>query len=277
METDGARLQAGAELVERDAWLDMFAAAPRSAADALGLASERVGGIGLLGSKSIPITELNRTVAIGVESAATTEDLSRSLAWLEAHGQDWAFQVEPEHTPAATLAWLEDHGLAPAGNGWAKFSILLRDYEPITAAESAIEVRRVDAPRASAYAEIVRTVFDLSATADDWFAALVGRNGWQTYLAYIGDKPVGSGAMFIKDGAAWLGMGTTLAEFRSRGVQSALLAQRISDARRHGLEVLTTETGYPAADERAFPSYRNVRRAGFAQTYVRANYKRQGR
>jgi GNAT superfamily N-acetyltransferase len=63
----------------------------------------------------------------------------------------------------------------------------------------------------------------------------------------------------------WLGIASTLAEFRGRGAQSALLAARVARAHRLGLRLLVTETE---------TSYGNVLRAGFGERYVRPNYLR---
>lgn len=264
-----------AELVEREAWLDMFAAAPDAVVEELELAFGRIGGIVLLASRAVPITEFNRAMAVGVEASAEAGDLDRTLEWLDGHAANgWALQLAPVGESEASLAWLAGHGMTPAGNGWAKFYLPPAPFSRPAAAEGGIEVRPTSATDANAYGEIVRSVFGFPASAGAWFAALVGRPGWSTYIAYDGETAVGSGAMFARDGAAWLGIGTTLSAFRRRGVQTALLARRIADARSEGVETLTTETGYPASDEAAFPSYRNVRRAGFALAYVRPNYKR---
>lgn len=264
-----------AELVERDAWLDMFAAAPRQAADALGLAFADRGGIGLLASRTVPITEFNRAMAIGVEAPVSAEDLDASLAWLETHAAEgWAFQQSHATETEATGAWFTDHSMAPTGNGWAKLHLLSTSSDDAHPTSGIIDVRRANSTSATVYGEIVQTVFGFPASTVEWFAALVDRANWTTYLAYDGDVPVGSGAVFARNGAAWLGIGTVLSPFRRRGVQSALLARRIADARDQDIEIITTETGYPGANETAFPSYRNVRRAGFALAYVRPNYKR---
>lgn len=263
------------ERVERDAWLDLFAAAPPGAVEELGLAFARVDGIALLASRAVPITEFNRAMAVGVEMPAGTRDLEEAAAWLDAHaGKDWAFQSGPVGESDATRAWFDAHGLAPAGNGWAKFQLPAASFAGPPSAAGSIGTRQAEATDAATFGGIVRAVFGLPPSAAEWFAALVGRPNWTAYLACDGDVPVGAGAMFRQDGAAWLGIGATLSEFRSRGAQTALLARRIADACRSRIEVLTTETGYPAADATAFPSYRNVRRAGFDLAYVRPNYRR---
>jgi GNAT superfamily N-acetyltransferase len=163
--------------------------------------------------------------------------------------------------------------LTPSGNGWAKFELFVASVETFALPSSGFSVRPVNTTNAVIFGEIVQAAFGLPPVAIEWFAALVGRVNWTTYIAWDGNTPVGSGAMFARDGAAWLGIGATLASFRRRGVQSALLARRVADARAMGIRTLTTETGYPASGESDFPSYRNVQRAGFSLACVRPNFK----
>ncbi|WP_433365139.1 GNAT family N-acetyltransferase [Actinoplanes sp. CA-142083] len=85
------------------------------------------------------------------------------------------------------------------------------------------------------------------------------------YLAWRDGVPVGGGALRVTgDGIAQFAGAATLPEHRRRGVQSALLAARLADARAAGcdLAVVTTRPGSP--------SQSNVQRAGFQLLYSRA-------
>ncbi|HZO62810.1 MAG TPA: GNAT family N-acetyltransferase, partial [Gaiellaceae bacterium] len=103
-------------------------------------------------------------------------------------------------------------------------------------------------------------------------ANVVGRPGWTCYVAYDQGAPAGAGALFIHEDIGWLGFGATLPGFRGRGAQSAVLAARIEEARRHGCTAVTTETG-ELQDDRPSGSYRNIVRAGFREVGVRPNYR----
>jgi hypothetical protein len=59
------------ELVEREAWLDLFAAAPDSCTRSLGLKSCRLGTMGLLACREVTITEFNRAMCVGAVEPAT--------------------------------------------------------------------------------------------------------------------------------------------------------------------------------------------------------------
>jgi GNAT superfamily N-acetyltransferase len=263
-----------AEIVERDAWLDLFEAASPAVRDAFGLSSAGIGGIGLLASSAIPITELNRAMAVGIDGAPLTEDLGAAVEWLDRHAASgWALQVAPRVQEAAR-DFIHRTGLQPSGEGWAKFVQVLPAtdaWQPTTAAKA----RTVDGSDARTFGSTVQGGFGLPEQCADWFAALVGRPNWHCFLSSLNGEPAGAAAMFTAGSAAWSGMAATLPDFRASGVQSSLVAARIDVATRCGVSVLTSETGHPATEnDTAFSSYRNQKRAGFSEIYVRPNYKR---
>lgn len=73
-------------------------------------------------------------------------------------------------------------------------------------------------------------------------------------------------ALFVWNALGWMGYGCTLRDWRRRGGQGALIAQRIAEAAALGCRWVVTETGQETA------SYRNMRRAGLEVAYLRSNY-----
>jgi len=102
-------------------------------------------------------------------------------------------------------------------------------------------------------------------------AGLVGRPGWRVYMSFDGDEPAGCGAMLVHGSVAWFDWAATRPEFRCCGSQSAIMARRITDAGRLGCRWLVTATG-EALEGDPQHSYRNILRAGFARSHVRANW-----
>jgi hypothetical protein len=263
------------EAVERDAWLDMSAAAPREVVETFGIRSHRIGEIGLLATAGLPIVEFNRAIVPAAGAPLTGRELDQATAWLEANAAPgWSLQIGPVARNPAAADWLGAHAMAPVGLGWAKF------HRPAGGTQdpdrgAAIQVRLVeDARDARSFGEIVCAGFGIPSAAEPWFAALFGRPGWRLYLGIHGERPVAAGASFAKHGVAWLGIDTTLADHRRRGAQTALIARRVQDGRSIGLSDLTAETGQPEPGREAeHTSYSNYRRAGFTPVYVRPNYK----
>ena len=265
------------ELLERDAWLDLFTAAPDDCSQKLGIGSQRLSDMGLLASRDVPIMEFNRAMSVGLRAPVATMELDQAWAWMQRNADpNWAFQVAPAAQTHVLLEWLRRRSMTASGMGWAKFE---RGFSPTGLAQiSDVHVRRVNAESAEAFGEVVQEGFGLPVATAKWFAALSGRPGWHLYLAYEGETPVGSGAAFVRHGVAWFGIDATLTGHRRRGAQTALINRRIGDGLAARLLAFTAETGQPSAgQEAAHSSYSNYMRAGFTPAYVRANYSSHSR
>jgi hypothetical protein len=266
------------ETVEREAWLDLYAAAPPSYLAASGLIAERLGpAIAALADPSVPIVEMNRVMGLGLQGPLDAIQLDPAIAWLDDHAAPgWSIQLPGWPQPSSPLeGLLTSRDLHPAGNGWAKFCLRASSLamQPLA---SSFEIRDVGEDWAEAFGATVQAGFGLPAETSSWFAALPGRPNWRTYLAFDGDRPVGAAAMFLRSGWAWMGIDTTLEDARSKGVQSALIWRRLEDGLHSGVIGFTAETANPPPVYGAgFQSFDNYRRAGFAQAYTRRNYKRK--
>lgn len=84
------------------------------------------------------------------------------------------------------------------------------------------------------------------------------------YLATVAGIPAGVAILYMKDELGLLADAATLAEFRSKGCQTALLYQRVVDAARKGCEILTSFVEFGST------SHRNVARAGLNVAYTKA-------
>jgi GNAT superfamily N-acetyltransferase len=241
------------ERAELEAFRDWVAAAPGRVVE-----SAQQGGAVALRSARFQTRELNRIV--GLYDIAHLD----ALAPLYAGAPFWVAL-----DPAAGL----DDELAARGfvadYPWQKFA---RGLEP-TDARTDLVVR--DAETAGDFGAAFAEGYGLPRAAADFAAAVVGRPGWQCFVAYDEGRPVASGALFESGDAGWLGAAATLPSHRGRGAQSAILAARVERARERGLRVLVTETGVPR-DGRPGASYRNLVRSGFEPTYVRPNYASPG-
>ena len=88
--------------------------------------------------------------------------------------------------------------------------------------------------------------------------------GFSRYVARVDGALAGGAGLRVSDGIAQFCGASTLPAFRRRGVQSALLRRRLTDARDAGCDVaiVTTQPGSK--------SNRNAQRQGFALLYPRA-------
>jgi GNAT superfamily N-acetyltransferase len=150
--------------------------------------------------------------------------------------------------------------------------------EPVGDPQTDLEVRQIDEDAAATFAKIVKGGFEWPDPVEPLVACLVGRPNWLHYIAYDGDAPAATAALFVHGEFGWLDFAATLPDYRGRGGQNALIARRIQDATARGVQRLIVETAEGKPDKPS-PSYRNIVRFGFETAYVRPNFlwTKQGR
>jgi hypothetical protein len=154
-------------------------------------------------------------------------------------------------------------------NNWVR---LMRTLDAIPSpAATDLEIRKIDAHEADVFGRIVSTAFGHPAAVAPLVALTVGRPHWHHYLACDGDTPIAAAAMCVAGSAAWFGLAATDAAHRRRGAQQALIIRRLRDAADVGCTCVSIETAEDGVLKDA-PSFRNLRRLGFAVAYTRPNY-----
>jgi GNAT superfamily N-acetyltransferase len=257
--------------VEVAAYRDLWSAAPPSVAEHHGIAHRDVAGGVCLGCAAMPGHPIfNHVIGLGVAAPAADAELDEVERFFDRLGVPYLVAADPG-APALVDA-LAARGYRDQGRPWMTFG---RDPRPApaTVGDASLTVEDAGRSRASAFAAVVATAFDLPADLAPWMGAIVDRPGWTCLLALDRGEPVGAAAMFVAGDTAWLAFGATLPEHRGRGSQGALFAERLRRAERLGLRRAITETGAPVGDERPGPSYRNMLRVGFAEEGLRPNLR----
>ena len=108
----------------------------------------------------------------------------------------------------------------------------LQDYEPAARWISNIIIRQATASEDELWATAVGVGFARAGEnlIDSQYAlmkAIFHRPDALLFLAWVGDEIAGGGLLSIEDGVAGLSTASTLAQFRERGVQTALLQARL--------------------------------------------------
>lgn len=259
--TDLSRIEA----VERDGWLDLFGAAPAGIALELGLEHRRIGDDSFFMSRGLDDLTFNH-LSLGSLSPPRGEVVEAAIAEFEAAGvRNWVVQI-PDGSPTHETM-CQTHGLIQHRRTWARF---VRGTEAFHA-RTDLMIRAADRDMAQSFGDVAARGFGLPRAAARWLAAIVGRSRWHCFMAFDGETPVATSAIFVDVSAGWLGIAATLPEYRGRGAQPALLAARIEAAGKQGCTILTTETGVPLPGE-AGPSYTNIQRAGFRIAHLRRNF-----
>jgi hypothetical protein len=255
------------EAAEITAWTDMVRAAPSAVAERFGLEVLELGGAVGLVARRQDSPQFNRVMGIGLTRPVTPSDLEEIASTYRPLGLRHAvLQASPEAEPAQALPDL----LTAAGYRRVPLDgiKLARPTLDPPRFASEFEVIEAEVPDARVFGATICAGFGMSADLTPWVSGLVGRPDWRCYLALDDRGPVAAAALYLADHVGWLGLATTRADRRGRGVQGALMARRIADAGRAGRSWTVTETTTPSGGA---PS-RALLQAGFSIVHRRANY-----
>lgn len=259
------------ERCEIAAWRSIFLSLSSEVAVATGARLLEIDGITISAVSAADILLFNRTVGVGVRHPVAADFTARVAEWYRAAGIPRFFvQVAPGSPSGDTRMVLEAGGLRHYNN-WLRLGRELGEDE-LVAPPTGIEIRRVEEKDdARRFARLVASQFGWPELIDPIAMAPVGAPQWMHYVAVDGEKVIGTGACYRDEDVAWLGFASTDPAYRRRGVQSAIIARRLHDARTMGCSAAVMETAEPRPDHDA-PSSRNAERAGFKLLYSRPNY-----
>lgn len=256
------------ENIEAHAGAAFHRSAPREYAAKLGIESTTIGSATLLSTRKSNSLYFNRVVGLGLGSRATPEQIDQILNYYaERKIKRFAVELSPLAMPNEIVNWLEERGFHESA-GAAK---MWRDGSPIEEGRTDYQIRSVDATEAADWFTVMSTVFSQFRSRREWYEARFTVPQWHHYLAYDGDEPVAVAAMYAQDGAAHLTDAATLSGFRRRGIQKAMIQQRVLDGLKLDCDWFTSETVTPKP-RNPLISHRNLRRTGFEMAYVRAKY-----
>ena len=258
---------AASENLERQAFLGWQQAAQQHV-DNTGWKIEAIGDALCSVSSRDPNILVNRVFGLGSRVTPTREQLVRIRELYAESGISRFFlHVVPDDLgPGGTDVLIE------AGykryRGWMKFT---RGRAAASEVTSELAIRRIDAEFADEFARVAGNAFDFEASFQPAIAALAHDPNWHLYMSFDGDRPAGTGGLYVRDDAGYLDFGATDPEFRRRGSQTAILNRRIRDALDAGCTSITTMTGEAVPGDEQH-SYKNITRAGFEPAYLRENW-----
>ena len=212
--------------VEGEAWLALWRAAEAAGIDVRIL--ER-GDLVAAASRDLPGSVFNRSfgmrrVPIHRPEAEALFHEAGTTGWHVAGLDDPTFAGETAEFPVGVHA------------GAIETLLMRADAAPLSS-DLDLRIRAVDpdeAGDAGRWAELFVAGFGVEGPlADAWlrFNPILARaRGYHQFIAALDGRDIAASAMFTRRRVAWLGAGTVLAEGRGRGIQRALLADRIRRA-----------------------------------------------
>jgi ribosomal protein S18 acetylase RimI-like enzyme len=209
---------------------------------------------------------LSRAVGIGLDKPVEAFELERVEEFFKGRGARVVIDVCPL-ADSSFIALLGERGYRVAEFHHIWYRALEKD-ERFAQQTSGPEVLEVGPTDAELWIRTVTRGFmdQDNLTDKDVEIATMSfmKSDTRCFLARIEGRPVGGGVLAINDGLAALFSGSTVKDFRRRGVQTALLRARMEAAALASCDLAVIKTSPGTA------SQRNVERAGFRLAYTRA-------
>jgi GNAT superfamily N-acetyltransferase len=200
---------------------------------------------------------VNRAVGVTVEPLDSA-DLDTIEQYFDGRGVVPALELS-SWAPPETVAVLRDRSYTPE---WFRSMYALTTTSVQRSSSGGARIELVTDEHLDAWLDVLAAGNEVNdpvgrATSDEFARANHAMAGSFDFLAFVDDRAAGCGSVQIVDDVAWLGGAATLPASRGRGIQSALLQQRLR---------FVAQAGCPLAAATAVPtgaSARNLQRAGF--------------
>lgn len=250
------------DAVERDAWLAMWRAASASGLDVRVLEK---GDMAAAASPELPGSVFNR--AFGMRQVPIHRP-TMEAHFAAAAAPGWLVVGMEDPTSAGqALEW-------PVGVHSGPIADVLAAAATEAPSIAGLAIRRVDpddAAEAARWAELFIAGFGVDdPVASAWRRfnpELVRARGFHQFIGSLDGRDVAASAMFTRRRVAWLGAGTVVAEARGRGIQRALIADRVRRAADAG------STRVLATADLDTPSAANLERLAIHRIWTRGHLR----
>lgn len=180
------------------------------------------------------------------------------------------FELTPAHTSPDLLAHLQQAGFYQSDFHTSLYGSPIQNS---VAVDERITIRRLESYEFDLFAEIYAQGFQMPTFLQSGIAQnnaiLHGNDHWNFYLASVNDGPAGIGVLFVKGGIATLAAAATVPHLRNKGVQRALIQQRIQHATMLHSRLIVGQAKFGSV------SQNNMERAGLKIAYTKAIWVRQ--
>lgn len=218
-----------------------------------------------------PSSPVNGCRGLGLDRPVSTRDLSQVEDFFERRGSPARIDVCPL-LDASLPGRLLDHGYE-RHDALAVLYLHLRQLPQLPPRPEGVVVGPARDSQADLWISTTASGFDSCEEPDQSTLMMLAGNYYASnstpYLACFQDSAAGGGAMFTGVDAAELGGDSTKPAFRNRGVHSALIAARLSDAFRLGIDLLIY------CSEPGSASQSHAERFGFRLAYLSERFVKQ--
>jgi GNAT superfamily N-acetyltransferase len=232
-------------------------------------AYESRAGMGIFAGAGSPLTQ---GMAMGLQGPVSATELDRIEASLCPSGSG-PRQLEVAAFADPTLFAL----LAARGYRITEWQLVWTrsvSREPLEAAPRDLTIRPLVRGEEELYCRVALAAAleteDVPRAAIDLILPTTCAEGYEMYLARLGDEPIGAATLCLAGGVAFIMGSGVRPAFRRRGAQGALIRARLERARELGYTVACSNT-QPGTSSR-----RNMERHGFSVAYPKVVMRADG-
>jgi GNAT superfamily N-acetyltransferase len=259
-----AALATRLERAEAEFWTARLAPIRRVQGNPLGVEIQQFGEATAFIVRALPDNPtLNRVIGL---TAGDEDLLDEVLGWYRERAIRCHADISPFACGFDLLARLDERGLYASGWQTILYGVPHSGAVPL-AGRATAQVKRCDPADRGAFIDLRLRMPDIPAAERAFWKGIVEAEysdpGWRCYVAEVDGQPASMGALHLRGGVGILAVDKTLAEYRGRGCQTALLRARLADAAAAGCELVTAQA------EPGSVSQRNLERAGLRTAYTR--------
>lgn len=259
-----------AERSEADALHLWVSGVPEPEREILGTSATRIGGGVVCSMANDPTGYWSKALGFGFERPVDSDLIGEVVDFYRAAGTAAAtLQIAPAKLPDDWDEICQRFGITRE-NSWVKLS------GGVDIAERPLSGLRVGAVPAEEISEWAHVVFRGFGMPEEHLAAMAIASTESPrvhpFAVWDGGRLVAGACLVMRGTSGHLFGAATLADYRNRGAQTALIASRAQAAKAAGATRLFAETWVPAPGQ-VNASLSNMLRAGLTPLYERANWR----
>jgi GNAT superfamily N-acetyltransferase len=232
----------------------------------VGVEIRKFGSATALYARDIPIIAFNKVMNFGPDNL---EHLDEMIAYFAEKKMPFGIDVIPSRTSPEVFAALHERGFYQYSFHTALYGV------PHTERPANIAPNVTVRPMREEELELSDPVFARAMELPPEAMLRMAENNrglyespdWRLYLALVDDTPAGFAWMILRDGVAAFALAGTLPEYRGRGIQAALIHQRMVDAAEAGCELVVAQASFGSV------SLRNLQKFGLQVAYTKSEWQ----
>ena len=236
----------------------------------VGVEIRKFGTATALYARDIPILDFNKVLNFGPDNV---EHLDEMIAFFAEKEMPFGIDVIPSRTSPELFTALHERGFYQYGFHTALYEVPVLNIERPANIAPNVTVRPMREEELELSDPVYARAMELPPVAMLRMAennrGLYENPDWRLYLALVDDIPAGFAWMILRDGVAAFALAGTLKEYRGRGIQAALIHQRLIDAAEAGCELVVAQASYGSI------SMRNLQKFGLQVAYTKSVWKRK--